>query len=73
MRANGIPIQTRAQTFLRAQSLKGKEPKFLKCETKSDGSFFFFEDFSFEDFFLKGTHRFPSRSYETLVDRLAPR
>ena len=42
MRANGIPIQTRAQTFLRALSLKGKEPGFLRREAKNDGSFFFF-------------------------------
>ena len=40
-RANDVPIRTRAQTFLRAQSPKGKRSRFLKSEPKSDESFFF--------------------------------
>eukprot|EP00268_Persea_americana_P016685 TRINITY_DN17912_c0_g1_i3.p2 TRINITY_DN17912_c0_g1~~TRINITY_DN17912_c0_g1_i3.p2 ORF type:complete len:113 (-),score=9.95 TRINITY_DN17912_c0_g1_i3:424-762(-) len=39
-RENGIPIRKKAQTFLRALDPKGKKPKFLECEPKTDESFF---------------------------------
>ena len=41
-RANGIPIRIQVQTFLQAYIRKRKEPGFLRFESNSDESFFFF-------------------------------
>ena len=58
-----FPIRTEGQTFLQALNPKRNEPQFLEFEHNNDISFFF----------LRVHIGLPIRSYETLVDRLAPR